>query len=100
MLEIQLDDALIPLSKDMSMTLATEFPAFSKDTVQRAYSLPFKLNWSDILKAKMGHGNRLDSDLIPPSVETILYFGGDLLLTGILKADDGRSNDETLEVHF
>lgn len=98
MLELKIQNTAVDLETTASIALSFNCPAFDADSVQRAWSLPFRLPLSPKNRLFFKNLNRLDTRSIADSIAAKVVGDGQDLATGVYAIE--TATPQMLDGHF
>ncbi len=98
MLEISIDDKALELAPGASVNITSSSPIFDKDSIDRKFSLPFRLPLTPNNRRARKHSNRLDAGNKTTSVPSKVRFGGNLLLSGNMILNSVSDTQEEVSI--
>ena len=96
MLEIKINNTALDLDPTTSIQITNASPIFDADSLDRQFTLPFKVPLTASNKSARKHRNRIDAGNKSASTPAQLRFGGHLLMDG--KMIQTTSSDVSEEV--
>lgn len=99
MLEIRVESEPIELALGANIQFTNSSPVFDKDSIDRKFSLPFRLALTPKNKRLRHHSHRLDAGNKAASRPAEVRFGGHLLLDGNMVQTSTSNDQEEVSIY-
>lgn len=98
MLEIRIENQPLELTPNTAINITNSSPLFDKDSLDRKFSLPFRIPLTPKNKALRKHANRLDAGKKSAFKPAECRFGGHIILKGEMVQTSVNDTEEEVSI--